>query len=306
MNIFEKLITIAKENLILILIITFLFTFTPDINSAPKRKSNSNIHKSRIIKKKFKKRRISRRKRSYNPIETRKNALELLRRTSEELCMIANLEPIFDSGNFVPIDDTEEDFEEEGDVEYSEAELNKTQNNNTKNENIEIDDGNYEDEPVDIETFKTLWLSYVDDSNNNEYTIGGFNKTKIMQAILSWLGTPYRFGGQSRKAIDCSAFIREIFKEVANIDLPRTARTQIYEGEPISRAELEFGDLVFFHTYNYAFASHVGIYLADGLFAHASSKWGVTISSLNSQYYSTHFIGARRLRLTDFDHYANN
>jgi len=304
----EILRTILRKYLIFIISFILIFSYSHQLHSASKKKSNSIISKSSKIKKKIKRRhKIRNRKRQYNPLQTRKNAITLIRTTSEELCKLVNLEPLFDSKDFIPLEDTEEDFEEEGDIDVCEIELQKTKNTeNQDNLTSEMEENYFENEPVDIATFKTLWLSYVDDSDYEEHTKGGFNKAAILNSIISWLGTPYRFGGSSRRAIDCSAFTREIFREVANINLPRTARTQIYLGEPVSRTELKFGDLIFFHTYNYSFASHVGIYLADGLFAHASSRYGVTISSLNSRYYSTHFIGARRLSINDFDQYANN
>jgi cell wall-associated NlpC family hydrolase len=70
-------------------------------------------------------------------------------------------------------------------------------------------------------------------------------------------------------------------------------------GQRVSRENLEFGDLVFFHTYSRKFVSHVGIYLSDNLFAHASSRLGVTISSLNSTYYNTRYVAGRRLSSKD-------
>jgi len=85
--------------------------------------------------------------------------------------------------------------------------------------------------------------------------------------------------------------------------LPRTAREQILVGRNVKRNELDFGDLVFFHTYSRKFASHVGIYLGDNLFAHASSVMGVTISSLNSTYYNNRYIGGRRLSSKDMVNY---
>jgi lipoprotein Spr len=81
--------------------------------------------------------------------------------------------------------------------------------------------------------------------------------------------------------------------------LPRTAREQALVGEKIVRKDLEFGDLVFFHTYTKKFVSHVGIYLGDDLFAHASSLLGVTISSLNSTYYNNRYVAGRRLSSKD-------
>ncbi len=152
-----------------------------------------------------------------------------------------------------------------------------------------------DDVPVDIETFRQLWLAYMEGTSEDERTPAGLNKRRLMDFILQWLGVPYRFGGTTAEGIDCSGFIRRLFAEVAAVVLPRTAASQYMLGMPVSRQELQFGDLVFFHTRRHAYVSHVGIYLGDDLFAHASSRGGVTISSLRSTYYSKRFIGARRL-----------
>ena len=117
---------------------------------------------------------------------------------------------------------------------------------------------------------------------------------RLISTALQYLGTPYVFGGVSlHYGIDCSAFTQQIYGSVG-IDLPRTADVQYEVGTPISRSELLPGDEVFFTTYTYG-ASHCGIYLGEGKFVHASSSYGVTISSLNDHYYSTHYIGARRM-----------
>jgi cell wall-associated NlpC family hydrolase len=152
-----------------------------------------------------------------------------------------------------------------------------------------------DDVPVDIETFRQLWLAYMEGETAQELTAAGLSKRRIVEFVLDWLGTPYRFGGASTRGIDCSAFIQQLFAEVAGVWLPRTAAAQYTLGVPVGREELQFGDLVFFHTRRHAYVSHVGVYLGDDLFAHASSRNGVTVSSLRSTYYSKRFIGARRL-----------
>lgn len=117
---------------------------------------------------------------------------------------------------------------------------------------------------------------------------------RLISNAMQYIGTPYVFGGNSLYyGIDCSAYTQQIYASVG-INLPRTADYQYEVGTPISRAELLPGDEVFFTTYTYG-ASHCGIYLGDSKFIHASSSYGVTISSLNDHYYSTHYIGARRM-----------
>ena len=116
---------------------------------------------------------------------------------------------------------------------------------------------------------------------------------RIISSAMDYMGVPYVFGGTTPYGFDCSGYVQYVFAN-AGVSLPRTADVQYEEGTPISIAELVPGDLVFFTTYTYG-ASHVGIYVGDSNFIHASSSRGVTISSLNESYYSTHYIGARRI-----------
>lgn len=116
---------------------------------------------------------------------------------------------------------------------------------------------------------------------------------RIISNAMQYMGVPYVFGGTTPYGFDCSGYVQYVFAQ-AGISLPRTADVQYEVGIPISTAELIPGDLVFFQTYTYG-ASHVGIYVGDGNFIHASSSYGVTISSLSSAYYSSHYIGSRRI-----------
>ena len=116
---------------------------------------------------------------------------------------------------------------------------------------------------------------------------------RIISSAMDYMGVPYVFGGTSPYGFDCSGYVQYVFAN-AGVSLPRTADVQYEEGTPISTAELVPGDLVFFTTYTYG-ASHVGIYVGDGNFIHASSSRGVTISSLSEAYYSSRYIGARRI-----------
>ena len=117
----------------------------------------------------------------------------------------------------------------------------------------------------------------------------------VVQA-LSLLGTPYRFGGASPESgFDCSGLVRHVFASVLNRDLPRRSEEISGFGEPVSRAELEPGDLVFFDTLRRAF-SHVAIYIGEGRFVHAPAKNGrVRIEGLDDRYWATRFSGARRI-----------
>jgi cell wall-associated NlpC family hydrolase len=108
------------------------------------------------------------------------------------------------------------------------------------------------------------------------------------------MNIPYKFGGNSILGIDCSAYVKKVYN-LLGMDLPRTAREQFNEGEAIDKEELSIGDLVFFRTYA-SFPSHVGIYLGNNLFIHASSEGKkVKVSNLDAPYYLKRFIGAKRL-----------
>ena len=115
----------------------------------------------------------------------------------------------------------------------------------------------------------------------------------IISLSMNYLGVPYVFGGTSPYGFDCSGYVQYVFAK-SGISLPRTADVQYEVGTPISTTDLVTGDLVFFSTYTYG-ASHVGIYVGDGQFIHASSSRGVTVDSLGSSYWSSHYIGARRI-----------
>lgn len=118
----------------------------------------------------------------------------------------------------------------------------------------------------------------------------------MLMEIIKYLNTPYKFGGNSLNGIDCSAFTQSVYQSSWMLTLNRSARDQYQQGIVIEdRNELKFGDLVFFNTRKRVKPGHVGIYIGDNLFAHASSKNGVTISSLGHDYYNKRYMGARRI-----------
>ena len=109
-----------------------------------------------------------------------------------------------------------------------------------------------------------------------------------------FLGTRYRFGGTSRSGIDCSSFVQHVFRDL-QVPLPRTAREQFEVGNHVSPGDLQKGDLIFFRTYA-RFPSHVGIYLGNNKMIHASSRdRRVVVSPMDTPYYRSRFIGAKRI-----------
>ncbi|MCD6435668.1 MAG: C40 family peptidase, partial [Clostridiales bacterium] len=109
---------------------------------------------------------------------------------------------------------------------------------------------------------------------------------KVIRTAKKYLGTKYKFGGTTRRGIDCSAFTKVVMKHHGKT-LPRTANQQASSGKHINKKDLRKGDLVFFkNTDKRRIISHVGIYLGNGKFIHASSGAGrVTITKLNKAYY---------------------
>lgn len=119
----------------------------------------------------------------------------------------------------------------------------------------------------------------------------------ISMYAVSLVGSPYRLGGTSPETgLDCSGFVGHVFKQAAGIVLPRDSRAISETAQALPQAELQPGDLVFFNTLNRAF-SHVGIYLGDNRFVHAtSSRSGVVmVSNLGDRYWRQRFDGARRI-----------
>jgi cell wall-associated NlpC family hydrolase len=116
----------------------------------------------------------------------------------------------------------------------------------------------------------------------------------MMREISKMMGVSYKLGGVDEEGIDCSAYTMNVYKNAMGVSLPRSSADQYATGEPVQSPDLKFGDLVFFNTTG-GTASHVGIYLGDDLFAHASVSLGVTISSLESIYYKKRYDGARRI-----------
>jgi len=132
----------------------------------------------------------------------------------------------------------------------------------------------------------------VDLKKNTELKLDSIQELK--KSAYGFLGTRYRFGGSSKNGIDCSSFVQKVFSEL-EVSLPRTAREQYGIGTEVAPGDLQKGDLIFFRTYA-SYPSHVGIYLGNNKMIHASSRdRRVVISPMNTDYYRSRFIGAKRI-----------
>jgi lipoprotein Spr len=123
--------------------------------------------------------------------------------------------------------------------------------------------------------------------------VSATSNMKLFHFVYDWIGTPYRFGGSSRNGIDCSAFTKQLYSDVFNLTIRRNSRDIFSMVNPVNKDDLKEGDLVFFKIHSRSI-SHIGIYLGNNRFAHASSR-GVAISSLDDAYYSHYFYKGGRL-----------
>ena len=138
----------------------------------------------------------------------------------------------------------------------------------------------------------------VDPKNSNLAPLGQAFITKkqgaqIVSTAKGLMGVAYVFGGTSPTGFDCSGLLQYVFK-MNGLAIPRLADEQYQLGRKAQKHQLSAGDLVFFTTYTSG-VSHCGIYVGDGKFLHASSSRGVTINSLDDEYWRARFVGAKKL-----------
>lgn len=120
---------------------------------------------------------------------------------------------------------------------------------------------------------------------------------KLYIEASEWIGTPYRSGGQSKHGTDCSGLTTHLYRKVYRIKLDRSSDQQCRQSKKVMKRNLREGDLVFFSTQNSSKkVGHVGVYLKDGKFIHASSSRGVIVSRLNEPYYEKHWIQGGRIK----------
>lgn len=166
----------------------------------------------------------------------------------------------------------------------------KSKNNNNRIINKPAETKN---KPSGSRGNKTFYNRYAHklgvDFNGNE-------DQELIKEIETWIGTPYKYGGTSKSGTDCSGFVQTVYKKIYNINLNRSARDLVKNTRLISKSQLKCGDLIFFKIKKPR-VSHVGIYLANNKFVHASSSRGVVVSDLTATYYTKYFYKGGRIKM---------
>ena len=144
---------------------------------------------------------------------------------------------------------------------------------------------------------KYLSDSQTSSSTSSNTTSTSTSASKLVSYAKSLLGKPYVWGAQGPSSFDCSGFTYYVFKNCANITLPRTSVDQSTYGITVSKSNLKVGDLVFFDTdgANDGNVSHVGIYIGSNQFIHSSSTKGKVVISDFTNYYNNAFVRAKRV-----------
>lgn len=142
-------------------------------------------------------------------------------------------------------------------------------------------------EKANAEALDTLIVNL---KTNRPHQYSAVMDKRLSQVYKEWVGTRYRMGGTTRAGIDCSAFMQTTFIKAFGVNLPRSTAEQRYVGKSINKSELKVGDLVFFRKNH-----HVGVYIGNNQFMHASTSKGVTVESLNDNYWARTYTQSRRV-----------
>lgn len=120
-------------------------------------------------------------------------------------------------------------------------------------------------------------------------------QSQLWDHAQTFIGIPYRYGGSTRSGMDCSGVVVRLFLDVYGLRLPHKTSALYTKGVAVSIRSLQVGDLVFFRYDAQPTPSHVGVFLGNGVFIHASSSKGVILSGLDDGYYKKRYAGARRI-----------
>jgi hypothetical protein len=143
----------------------------------------------------------------------------------------------------------------------------------------------------DIENFSDIRFKF---AILMDLPVESLSNQKLFGFLEEWYGVPYRYGGSTKSGIDCSAFTCSLMTSVYGITLPRNSKEQYSTTKRIKKDQLTEGDLVFFKTKGRI--THVGVYLGNNKFAHASTSSGVMISDLDEAYFSKRYAGSGRIK----------
>lgn len=152
-------------------------------------------------------------------------------------------------------------------------------------------------EPSKTENYTTNMLNWIQEKYSSMIDVlpDQISNVMLYRFIDEWYGVRYRMGGTSKKGVDCSAFVQNLYQYVFGVNILRTAGLQYNSSQYIKNpADLKEGDLVFFRI-NTSRISHVGVYLRNNFFVHSACSKGVSIASLSSSYWSKYFAGGGRI-----------
>jgi lipoprotein Spr len=175
-------------------------------------------------------------------------------------------------------------------VQYSAAQFSKAKNRKYKLPDISEKDVVKDREVLDPDT-----LRFQFHAQKTGLPVDSASELELYYQMYEWLGTRYRFGGETKKGVDCSGFTGIIYEKVYNRTLPRDSRSMFKMTNLVSRSEMKEGDLLFFRIHR-GQVSHVGIYIGENKFVHASTTQGVIVSDLREGYYRRYFYKAGRLK----------
>jgi lipoprotein Spr len=162
-------------------------------------------------------------------------------------------------------------------------------------EPLSVANTDYETMPSNLsEVEKANWLQ-LKYSIKMDVAVESIGNIPLLKKIDEWYGTPYNYGGSTKNGVDCSYFTLDVMQGAYNINLKRTAAEQYEQTSRINWEDLKEGDLIFFKTEGPNKISHVGIYLSNNKFVHASVRNGVTISDLSEPYYQRTLYSMGRL-----------
>ncbi|MGB3223585.1 MAG: C40 family peptidase [Desulforhopalus sp.] len=141
----------------------------------------------------------------------------------------------------------------------------------------------------------TFPASATEKQSHSSLSSFGLSDEEFTKEVKKYLGIPYRLGGSSKKGMDCSNFSRIVYSKILGLEIPNNSIKQFSSSDlkPIDSDDLQMGDLIFFGTKKQKI-NHVGVYLSDGQFIHASSSKGITVSRLDSRYWKKRFVSSKR------------